>query len=420
MSGAAVIADGLGKRYQLGAAVGAYGRLTESIWNAFSPRARRSGAPTRSSKEHIWALRDVSFEIESGDVVGIIGRNGAGKTTLLKILSRITSPTEGIARLSGRVGALLEVGTGFHPELTGRENVFLNGAILGMGRTEINRKFDEIVAFAEVERFIDTPVKRYSSGMYVRLAFAVAAHLDPEILVVDEVLAVGDAKFQKKCLGKMQNAAGEGRTVLFVSHNMAAVNSLCTRGIVLSDGSISFAGTQSAAVHAYLRKLDELMSAIRERLDRSGSGAVRVTALRLRDTSGHTVDAVMAGQTFDVVLDFKTSADFAEQDVVASLAIRSELDVPVSLHHSRLTRNTLNRLPARGSLVCRIERLPLAAGTYRVTFDLSSATSRECLDSVSDAALITVVEGDFYGSGEVPPISHGFLLLDARWTVEAK
>lgn len=417
MSGAAVIADGLGKRYQLGAAVGAYGRLSESIWNAFSPRARRSGA-TRSSKEHIWALRDVSFEIQSGDVVGIIGRNGAGKTTLLKILSRITSPTEGTARLSGRVGALLEVGTGFHPELTGRENVFLNGAILGMGRAEIGRKFDEIVAFSEVERFIDTPVKRYSSGMYVRLAFAVAAHLEPEILVVDEVLAVGDAKFQKKCLGKMQSAAGEGRTVLFVSHNMAAVNNLCTRGIVLQDGSISFAGTQSAAVHAYLRKLDETSSVISERVDRSGTGQMRVTSFRLRDAAGNPVDAVMAGQTFDVVLDYETSSGFVDQDVVAGLGFKSELDFPVSLHHSRLTRDPLNQLPARGSLVCRIERLPLAAGTYRIGFNLSSASSRECLDAISDAALMTVIEGDFYGSGEIPPISHGFLLLDARWTVE--
>jgi lipopolysaccharide transport system ATP-binding protein len=213
----------------------------------------KSDIPAPASQEDFWALKDVSFEVKQGEVVGIIGRNGAGKSTLLKILSRITEPTEGRVTLRGRVASLLEVGTGFHPELTGRENIFLNGAILGMSRAEIRKKFDEIVAFAEVEKFLDTPVKRYSSGMYVRLAFAVAAHLEPEILIVDEVLAVGDAQFQKKCLGRMSEVARGGRTVLFVSHNMVALQNLCGSALWLASGELVAAGSPAELVHRYLR-----------------------------------------------------------------------------------------------------------------------------------------------------------------------
>lgn len=248
----------LGKLYRIGEHQGSYRTLRETIVNAFSAPFRhlyrKSQSPIHNPQSNfIWALKDISFEVKRGEVVGIIGRNGAGKTTLLKILSRITEPTEGWAEINGRIGSLLEVGTGFHPELTGRENIYLNGAILGMKRLEINHKFDEIVAFAEIEKFIDTPVKRYSSGMYVRLAFAVAAHLEPEILLVDEVLAVGDAAFQKKCLGKMGDVAKEGRTVLFVSHNMLAVESLCGRVIWLNDGSIVQEGQPSKIISLYLQ-----------------------------------------------------------------------------------------------------------------------------------------------------------------------
>ena len=235
MSAGAIRVDGLGKCYKLGRRE-SYRTLRESILDATAApwRAlRRAGSRPGGEAELLWALKDVSFEVAPGEVIGVIGRNGAGKSTLLKLLSRITEPTEGEAWIAGRVGSLLEVGTGFHPELTGRENLYLNGAILGMRRAEIRRKFDEIVAFAEVERFLDTPVKRYSSGMYVRLAFAVAAHLETEVLLVDEVLAVGDHRFQRKCLGKMGEIGKQGRTVLFVSHAMAAVQALCTRGIVL-------------------------------------------------------------------------------------------------------------------------------------------------------------------------------------------
>jgi ABC-type polysaccharide/polyol phosphate transport system ATPase subunit len=255
----AIHVSGLGKQYRIGEGQGQYRTLRDSIASAvFRPvRAVRSlwagGDNGRAAPHAIWALKDVSFEVECSEVVGIIGHNGAGKSTLLKVLSRITEPTEGYADIHGRVGSLLEVGTGFHPELTGRENIYLNGAILGMRRKEVERKFDEIVAFAEVEKFLDTPVKRYSSGMYMRLAFAVAANLDPDILVVDEVLAVGDVAFQKKCLGRMREVASHGRTVLFVSHNMEAVRRLCTRCILLSRGRITEDGDPGEVIERYFR-----------------------------------------------------------------------------------------------------------------------------------------------------------------------
>ena len=240
--------QGIGKRYRIGATKEPYLSLRGEVAKRFSPAARRA----RAAEQEFWALKDVSFSVEPGEAVGIIGRNGAGKSTLLKILSRITPPTEGKITMRGRVGSLLEVGTGFHPELTGRENIYLNGAILGMSRREIARKFDEIVAFAEIEKFLDTPVKRYSSGMYVRLAFAVAAHLEPEILLVDEVLAVGDAAFQKKCLGKMGEVAKGGRTVLFVSHNMVAVEGLCQKAVLLDHGKLVLTGAAKDIISSYL------------------------------------------------------------------------------------------------------------------------------------------------------------------------
>ncbi len=251
MTDVAITAEGLGKLYRLGSRQ-RYRTLRDSLADTLTAPFRRSRKDSNGNAESFWALKDVSFEVKRGEVVGIIGRNGAGKSTLLKILSRITMPTEGEARIHGRIASLLEVGTGFHPELTGRENIYLNGAILGMKKAEIQRKFDEIVAFAEIDRFIDTPVKHYSSGMYVRLAFAVAAHLEPEILVVDEVLAVGDAQFQKKCLGKMSSVAQQGRTVIFVSHNMAALSQLTQRCILLTAGRRDFEGSTHAAIERYL------------------------------------------------------------------------------------------------------------------------------------------------------------------------
>jgi lipopolysaccharide transport system ATP-binding protein len=285
--------DNLGKRYQIGARGPAYGTLRDTIVAGLrSSVARRNG--NKSAATTLWAVKDVSFEVEQGDIVGIIGRNGAGKSTLLKLLSRVTEPTTGRIELYGRLGSLLEVGTGFHPELSGRENIYLNGAILGMTRREIASKFDEIVAFAEVERFIDTAVKHFSSGMYLRLAFAVAAHLEPEILIVDEVLAVGDARFQRKCLDKMEDVSHQGRTVLFVSHNMAAITRLCPRAIMLEEGGVALDGPSSKVVTAYL-DAGITVTAQREWPDiqrAPGDSDVRMRAVRVRNHEGQVSETI--------------------------------------------------------------------------------------------------------------------------------
>ncbi|MFN8566212.1 MAG: polysaccharide ABC transporter ATP-binding protein [Kouleothrix sp.] len=313
MSDIAIRAHGLGKQFTIGAPQERYKTLRDTLADmAMAPlrgvrRALRGEARLRPHTETFWALRDVSFEVRHGEVMGIIGRNGAGKSTLLKVLSRITEPTEGFAELRGRVGTLLEVGTGFHPELTGRENIYLNGTILGMKRAEIERQFDEIVAFAEVERFIDTPVKHYSSGMYLRLAFAVAAHLDPEILIVDEVLAVGDAQFQKKCLGKMEDVASQGRTVLFVSHNMSAVRTLCSQTILLKSGQVAAAGPTDAILAQYLASsAADLVATLA--LPRSGPGAPgQATSLQFASSAGTPQAEFRLGEPWRIALEFELS-----------------------------------------------------------------------------------------------------------------
>ncbi len=294
MSAPVIRVQGLGKRYRIGGPAQRPGHLREALVDMVASPFRRLVATggARAAQEEFWALRDVSFDVEQGEVLGIIGRNGAGKSTALKIISRITPPTTGRIELHGRVGSLLEVGTGFHGDLTGRENVYLNGTILGMRRAEIDRKFDEIIAFAGVEAFIDTPVKRYSSGMYMRLAFAVAAHLDTEILLVDEVLAVGDLEFQKKCLGKMDEVARGGRTVLFVSHNMAAVRRLCGRGILLERGRVAAVAPMEAVADLYVRPgRDQGEGARFDPHDRRGTGWARVTDMRLLDEQNKPVAA---------------------------------------------------------------------------------------------------------------------------------
>jgi lipopolysaccharide transport system ATP-binding protein len=299
----AVVVEGLGKRYRIGGPKEKYRTLRDTIMAAAKQpitRIRHPGNVT-ANVEDLWALKDLSFEVADGRVLGIIGSNGAGKSTLLKVLSRITEPTQGRAVIRGRVGSLLEVGTGFHPELTGRENIFLNGAILGMTRVEINRRFDEIVAFSEMERFLDTPVKRYSSGMYVRLAFAVAAHFEPEILIVDEVLSVGDAAFQKKCLGRMESVAGEGRTVLFVSHNMQAVRSLCSSAMELADGRVVNTGSANAVVDSYLRTQDSTAASIVWPAGEGpGDDDARLVAIRVLGEDGGPAQLVKSSDAFRI------------------------------------------------------------------------------------------------------------------------
>ena len=309
MSELAIRVENISKRYQIGLAK----ERPDTLRDLVTLKARqmrhlfnRDNDERSSSESHIWALKGVSFEVERGQVLGIVGRNGAGKSTLLKILSRVTDPTEGTGEIHGRVGSLLEVGTGFHPELSGRENIYLNGAILGMRREEIERKFDEIVEFSEVGKFIDTPVKRFSSGMYLRLAFAVAAHLEPEILVVDEVLAVGDAEFQRKCLGKMNDVAQEGRTVLFVSHNMSAILRLTQETIVLDQGQIVMRGPTPEAVDYYLNMgLTKQGERFWEASELAGEGSpFRPIALRVLNSAGQVVDTVNATEGFSVALEY--------------------------------------------------------------------------------------------------------------------
>jgi len=380
-------------------------------------RSRRGQAGRR--KEEFWALKGVSFSVRRGEAIGVIGRNGAGKSTLLKVLSRITEPTSGEIRYKGRVSSLLEVGTGFHPELTGRENIFLNAAILGMRRSEVVRKFDEIVAFAEVERFLDTPVKRYSSGMYVRLAFAVAAHLEPEILLVDEVLAVGDAAFQRKCLGKMGSVVQEGRTVLFVSHNMAAVAALCTRGILLDDGQLKVSGSPQLVMEEYLSKTRAAaVIPLSERTDREGNGRVRFTNVSVLNDRHDVVDTVFSGQDISISFDYEIPGSETLNNVNVQLRFSGVFGQPLFACRSQAVRDGPLTLIPGARLHCRIPRLPLMPGVY--TFTIGCRVNETLGDLVSDAGKLSVVEGDFYGTGKLPPGTAGDFLVAHDWSVGSK
>ena len=422
MSDIAIRAANLSKLYHIGRGQGkaGYRTLRESMMDwAKTPLRWFNRDGREAADDTIWALKDVSFEVKRGEVVGIIGRNGAGKSTLLKILSRITDPTEGTVDLYGRVGSLLEVGTGFHPELTGRENIYLNGAILGMKRTDIIRKFDEIVDFAEIEKFLDTPVKHYSSGMYVRLAFAVAAHLDPEILLVDEVLAVGDAAFQKKCLGKMGEVAKTGRTVFFVSHNMAAVENLCKRGIVIFQGHVLFDGLQIDAIQYYLKNLDDDMKrfSLLEREDREGNGLVRFTKIEFMDVSGNQVDTISSGGDVDICLFFVTDHRLVSENIHVGLTFYTALGVPVFSQNTRVTQTKFASLPMSGMFVCRLTRLPLPASTYYLAVNVK--VEEMYADYVINATDINVVEGDYFGTGRFLPSTLGVCLVKGQWRLES-
>lgn len=393
MSDVIIKAENLSKRYSLGATHG-YKTFRETLVDAV-----RTPFSKGRKREEVWALKDVSFEVKRGEVLGIIGRNGAGKSTLLKILSRITEPTSGRAELRGRVGSLLEVGTGFHPELTGRENVYLYGTILGMRSSEISRKYAEILAFAEMERFMETPVKRYSSGMYMRLAFSVAAHLEPEILLVDEVLAVGDAIFQRKCIAKMREAAGGGRTVLFVSHNIPAVNSFCDRALLLEGGRISFSGPTHDATGRYLAAASENATSgdIASRQDRTGSGILRLTGFRLENSAGETVPFLRNGETSRLVFEYESPSGGPVEDVNLQFVLLKQSGEAVAQFGTRFTGQAFREVPPKGAIVCELRRLPLVPETYRLDAYLSSGIVPA--DYISWLARVTVAAGDFYGSG---------------------
>jgi lipopolysaccharide transport system ATP-binding protein len=417
MSNTVIRLENIGKHYRIGTAREAYKTLRETLTKAAGLPFRGSsqnlhGHPTGSSKRTFWALKDVSLEVNHGEVVGIIGRNGAGKSTLLKILSRITEPSTGIGKINGRIGSLLEVGTGFHPELTGRENVYLNGAILGMRRAEIARKFDEIVGFAEVEQFIDTAVKHYSSGMYLRLAFAVAAHLEPEILLVDEVLAVGDAAFQKKCLGKMQNVADRGLTVLFVSHNMAAVQALCSRGIVLSQGRIIRDAPVTDAVRSYVTSFTEgATQPLTIRTDRKGDGRLRFTSWWIENSQGIRINKAMVGQDIRFCFGFKAAKTLRNVHIAFNLQEQVG-DAIVNCNTTDVGQDFM-LVPEKGVFVCELKKFPLRAARY--AGNLVCRTQGSLADWIQGAFIVEIEPGDFYGTGKLSEQSKVFLPQD--WSV---
>jgi lipopolysaccharide transport system ATP-binding protein len=415
----AIRVEGLGKRYRLQAGRPRYKMLRDVLRDAaLKPlrglrRLARREPASASDARSFWAIRDVSFEVNRGEVIGIIGRNGAGKSTLLKVLSRITDPTEGGVDLWGRVGSLLEVGTGFHHELSGRDNVYLNGAMLGMGRSDITRKFDEIVAFAEVEKFVDTPVKHYSSGMYLRLAFAVAAHLEPEILIVDEVLAVGDAAFQNKCLGKMGEVGRSGTTVLFVSHQLATVKTLCQRVITLAAGRIAGQGDPESQVSEYLGQMSRTARAeLSSREDREGNGAARVTAVTFTDSEGNTVPGVLSGSSLRISVQY--ASEFAgRRPSVLALTFWNAEGHKVFHLDSRETVDKLPVLEREGEYACVLPRLPLPPGLYTINAYL--AVDGYVADHVHGAAMLEIWPGDFFGTGRAGSAHGGVVLVDHYW-----
>jgi lipopolysaccharide transport system ATP-binding protein len=372
-----------------------------------------------TSDNYIWALKDVSFEVKKGEVVGIIGRNGAGKSTLLKILARITEPTEGYAEVRGRVGSLLEVGTGFHPELTGRENIYLSGAVLGMKKREIDRKFDEIVAFAEMEKFIDTPVKYYSSGMYVRLAFAVAAHLDPEILLVDEVLAVGDAAFQKKCLGKMGDVAKEGRTVLFVSHNMAAIENLCTRAFLLDNGRIIYSGDTRSVIQTYLQTMSQISYiSLQNQSNRTGTGRIRFTYFHVEDTNGKKLQIIQSGQDVIFVFGFECKESGRLSNVDFNFTICTITGERLITFHTDLTNQTFPKVPSKGEVCCYIPKFPLTSGRYIIYAEIE-VNGIDADFPKDGVGYIDVEDGDFYGTGRIVDNRLARFLISGKWCLKS-
>lgn len=422
MSDVAIRVENLSKKFYLGERIGLR-TFREALQDALARPLRRiiRGEKNAQAAEEkvdtdrqIWALKDVSFEVKHGEVLGIIGPNGAGKSTLLKILSRITEPTGGYAEIRGRVGSLLEVGTGFHPELTGRENVFLNGAILGMSKAEIRRKFDDIVAFAGVEKFIDTPVKRYSSGMQVRLAFAVAAHLDPEILIIDEVLAVGDAEFQKRCLGKMNEVSRSGRTVLFVSHNMAAVEGLCTNAILLRSGVLEVRGVPRVVLDRYHRAMFTNSDGVFEpalSVQSPRAYLPKIVRVILRSDDNTPTVAFYPRSALTVDVTFRTYG--AEFSPVLGIVIKTCTGVPILGVDNRFIPGYEFPNVRSGTIRAVLDSLPLLPGQYII--DIYLGDRIRSIDVLRDAVYFQVLDFDIYGSGKLPGPSAGPVAWTARW-----
>jgi lipopolysaccharide transport system ATP-binding protein len=429
MSNIAIKAENLSKRYRIGLKEEMHDTLfgTMTSWLR-SPLASfrqlrmlsHFGDDGRDTDDIIWALKDVSFEVKQGEVVGVIGRNGAGKTTLLKILSRITEPTSGRAVINGRVSSLLEVGTGFHPELTGRENVYLNGTVLGMTKAEVDRKFDEIVDFSGVEKFIDTPVKRYSSGMQVRLAFSVAAHLEPEILLIDEVLAVGDAAFQRKCLDKMGEVARAGRTALFVSHNMLAIDNLCDWGMLLQDGQLVARDTTSEIINQYLALFDTsvgLCELTDPGIKRSGTGEARFQSIKILSTSGESVSSISMGDGMTIRMEILALSKIKASEVVVSFFSAQGLPL-CGFNSYDLAGLTFGLEPGQTIFVdCAVPRMNFAPGVYRLSLQIRTRRrhKRQLADFVEQVVSFEVVPADVYGTGRLPRGQH-LIFLEADWS----
>jgi lipopolysaccharide transport system ATP-binding protein len=415
MANFVISVENLGKMYRIGLAAEknqSFAELMISAAKAPWRRLRALGERSKKGDDIFWALRDVSFQVHAGEVVGIIGPNGAGKSTLLKMLSRITEPTQGRCVIRGRVGSLLEVGTGFHPELTGRENVYLNGAILGMKRTEINRKFDEIVDFSGVEQFLDTPVKRYSSGMYVRLAFAVAAHLEPEILIVDEVLAVGDAEFQRKCLRKMRDVAGGGRTVLFVSHNMQAIETLCSRALLIKRGKLAQDGPAMEVSQQYMRGPGEKSSfEAGPDCERFGDGSIRLTHARILDAQGAPLEDITAGK--DMVIEFAYENPGERTEMEIGFTIFNNLGRPITHCAMDLTGDRVRKPGREGLVRCLLRRLPLVPGDYFIAVLLSSHGQQA--DLLGNALSFSVSGSVFHGTHKTPDPAFCAAMFDHAW-----
>ena len=425
MTNTVISVENLSKTYHLGQiGTGTFSRDLEVWWAKLRGKPNpllRIGEKDHGNRdgEELWALRDVSFTVQQGEVLGIIGRNGAGKSTLLKILSRVTAPTSGKIKVKGRIASLLEVGTGFHPELTGRENIYLNGAILGMTKQEVTRKFDEIVDFSEVEKFIDTPVKRYSSGMYVRLAFAVAAHLDPEILIVDEVLAVGDAEFQKKCLGKMGDVAKEGRTVLFVSHNMASIRTLCSTCMLIRSGELQYSGSPEIVINEYFSNHSESNLSVPMDLNRYRPkwAAPIITEIHLKNKNGIECKVFGAGSEINIEMVFSSPLSNQIKKPVMGVVVVDKFRGVISKINTRMTGFICNEdfsVPA--VFTCQFKEFPITPGQY--CFNLWLGDGPVDVDALLDVLDFEIIPTDYYGTGKTRSDNAGIIYLNPVWELK--
>ncbi|MBI5055284.1 MAG: ABC transporter ATP-binding protein [Nitrospirae bacterium] len=414
-----ITVSGISKKYNIGIELirKRNGGLKDALLAPYRALQSLSQPFIQDGKNAFWALKDISFDVYHGEKIGIIGLNGAGKSTLLKILSRLVYPTEGVVKICGRVTSLLEVGTGFNPNLTGRKNIYLNASLYGLERAEIDEKFDDIVEFSGIGKFLDTPVKYYSSGMYMRLAFSVAAHLDPDILLLDEVLAVGDLAFQQKCLKRVEGLASGGRTILFVSHSLGEVVRFCERVIWLENGRIRFDGEATEGVKLYQEEQMPKSETVKveSRKDRIGTGLARFTGVTILDEDQNPCETVRTGQDIHIALDYKFQERLSNpaSDVFVCIVIENDRKQRIFGLPSEVLPVDLTKLSPTGQLICKIKRLPLVPGIYEITMSL--LIDRQLVDKIVNARKLMVLDGDFYGTGKLPLSSYGRVCVDFDW-----